>query len=110
MIGSSDSGPENREAELRDLAGQARDHAAVADAFLAKSFTDRLLVVDLKSGTSEVPQGLVTLFEAHGCYGANEVYDRDGDGGSGAGTFDGRERHQFVDTETRGDHRSYVVD
>lgn len=110
MTGSSDSGSGDREAELRELAAQARDHAAVADAFLAKSFTDRLLVVDLESGTAEVPRGLVSLFEAHGCYGANEVYDRDGDGGSSAGTFGGRERHQFVDTETRGDHRSYVVD
>lgn len=109
MTGSSDSGSGDREAELRELTAQARDHAAVADAFLAKSFTDRLLVVDLDSG-NQVPSELVALFADHGCYGANEVYDRDDDGGSGAGTFGGRERHQFVDTETRGEHRSYVVD
>lgn len=110
MTDPSGSHPDDREAELQELAARARDHPRVVDAFLAKSFTDRLLAVDLESGTGEVPQTLVTLLEDHGCYGANEVYGRECDDSSGAGTFGGRERHQFVDTETRGEHRSYVVD
>lgn len=109
MTDSNEHRSDDRGAELRELASRARDHAAVADAFVATSFTDQLLVVDLESTTEGVPPGLVTLFAEHGCYGANEVYDRDGDG-SDAGAFSGRERHQFVDTETRGEHRSYVVE
>ena len=100
----------DREAELRDLAARAREHDAVADAFIAKSFTDRLLVVDLAPSEGAVPPELITLFEDHGCYGANEVYDRESDDRSSAGAFGGATRHQFVDSETRGEHQSYVVD
>jgi hypothetical protein len=99
----------DRESTLRELASRAREYDAVADAFLAKSFTDRMIVVDL-CGADAVPEELVALLEANGCYGANEVYDRDAEDGSSAGTVDGADRHEFVDTETRGDHRSYVVD
>jgi hypothetical protein len=100
----------DREKELRALVSRAEAHDTVADAFLAKSFTDRLVIVDLESGNQHVPRSLRELFEEHGCRGANEVYGRDGADGSAAGTFDGRERHQFVDIETRGDHQSYVVE
>jgi len=100
----------DRESTLRELAGRAREYDAVADAFLAKSFTDQLIVVDLRGDADSVPAELVALLEANGCYGANEVYDRDADDGSSAGAVGGADRHQFVDTETRGDHRSYVVD
>jgi len=100
----------DRDATLRDLAARARGYDAVEDAFLAKSFTDQMVVVDLRPDADAVPERLVALLEANGCYGANEVYDRDGDDGSSAGAVGGADRHQFVDTETRGDHRSYVVD
>lgn len=39
----------DREAELRDLADRLRRRDAVADAWLAKSFTDRLPVVDVRT-------------------------------------------------------------
>jgi hypothetical protein len=109
-VGGVRSTMTDREAELETLAERACEYDAVADAFIAKSFTDRLLVVDLESDESEVPSGLIALFEEHGCYGANEVYDRDEADGSSAGTFADTTRHQFVDSETRGEHQSYVVD
>jgi len=102
--------PHGREATLRELAERARDHDAVTDAFVAKSFTDLLVVVDLAPGERTVPAELVDLFESHGCLGANEVYDRESDDRSSAGGSDGGDRHQFVDTETRGEHQSYVVE
>jgi hypothetical protein len=100
----------DRETELRELAARARKFDAVEDAFLAKSFTDRLLVVDLNAADRTVPDELVSLLEAYGCRGANEVYGRDGETRSSTGAFGGATRHQFVDTETRGEHQSYVVE
>jgi len=38
----------DRDDALCDLAAAVREHDAVADAWLARSFTDRLLVVDLR--------------------------------------------------------------
>ncbi|QCC49241.1 hypothetical protein [Halobellus limi] len=99
-----------REATLRRLAARACDHDAVANAFVAKSFTDLLVVVDLEPDESGVPTETVDLLESHGCRGANEVYDRAAEDRSSVGESDGAARHQFVDTETRGEHRSYVVD
>ncbi|MFA1611839.1 hypothetical protein [Halobellus rubicundus] len=98
----------DREAELERLVERARQHEAVADAFLAKSFTDRLVVVDLEAGES-LPRELVTLFTSHDCYGADEVYDWDGEDSS-AGEFGDATRYQFVDQRTRGEHRSYVAE
>ncbi|WP_311173713.1 hypothetical protein [Halobellus ordinarius] len=100
----------DREAELETLAERACEYDAVADAFVAKSFTDRQLVVDLESADSDVPSDLIALFEEHGCYGTNEVYDCDAADGSSAGAFGDTTRRQFVDSETRGEHQSYVVD
>ena len=100
----------DRETELRSLAERARADESVADAFVAKSFTDLLVVVDLETDTERVPPELISLLESHGCEGANTVYDRDAEDGSSAGAFDGATRHQFVDSETRGEHQSYVVD
>jgi hypothetical protein len=100
----------DRDSGLRELAARAREYDAVADAFLAKSFTDQMIVLDLRADADSVPEELIALLEANGCHGANEVYDRDAADGSSAGAVGGADRHQFVDTETRGDHRSYVVD
>ncbi len=104
------SGMTDRDSKFRGLAARAREYDAVADAFLANTFTDRMLVVDLRADADTVPDELVAMLEANGWDGANEVYDRDAADGSWAGTVGGAERHQFVDTETRGDHQSYVID
>jgi hypothetical protein len=100
----------DRESSLHELAAQAREYDAVADAFLAKRVTDRMVVVDLRADAEGIPEELVALLEADGCYGANEVYDREAGDRSSAGTVGGADRHEFVDSGTRGDHRSYVVD
>jgi hypothetical protein len=98
----------DREAELERLVERARRHDAVEDAFLAKSFTDRLVVVDLDAGES-LPRELVTLFAAHDCHGADEVYGWSSDDAS-AGEHGDVTRHQFVDHRTRGEHQSSVVE
>lgn len=98
----------DRETELEALVERARQHDAVADAFLAKSFTDRLVVVDLEADES-LPRELVTLFASHDCHGASDVYDWS-QGDSSTGEYGEATRYQFVDQRTRGEHRSYVVD
>lgn len=99
----------DRGAELRRLVARLSEREAVEDAYLAKSFTDRLLVVDLRAGAS-VPPDLVALLAEHDLYGANEVYDREGTDRSFMGSVGGANRHHFVDVRTRGDHQSYVVE
>jgi hypothetical protein len=97
-----------REAELRDLAGGLRERDEVVDAFLAKSFTDRLLIVDLR--TDSVPGEIAETLEEHDLAGANDVYGDDDAEVSFAGAVGDATRHQFVDVRTRGDHQSYVVE
>lgn len=99
----------DRETEIRDVAATLREDDAVANAFLAKSFTDRLLVVDLHGGR-EIAGEHAELLATHGLVGANEVYAEGDDGASIAGAVGETTRHQFVDVQTRGDHQSYVVD
>ena len=99
----------DREAELRDLADRVRDRDAVADAWLAKSFTDRLLVVDVRAEAT-LPTDLRRELADRDLRGANEVYGETADDPSFAGDVGDGERHQFVDVRTRGDHRSYVCE
>ncbi|MBZ6494987.1 hypothetical protein [Natrinema longum] len=99
----------DREALLQDLARRLREYDAVNDAFLAKSFTDRHLILDLEDGHS-LPGELRDLLADHDLQGANEEYDTGGDDPSFAGDLEDGTRHQFVDTRTRGDHQSYVVE
>ncbi|SEO82311.1 hypothetical protein SAMN05216388_102042 [Halorientalis persicus] len=98
-----------RTAELRGLAADLREREVVADAWLAKSFTDRLLVVDLATDAG-VPADLRERLHDHDLYGANEVYDTGESAPSFAGSVGDATRHQFVDVRTRGDHQSYVVE
>ncbi|WP_255152504.1 hypothetical protein [Halorarius halobius] len=91
------------------LLARLRDHDAVVDAWDAKSFTDRLVVLELDAGAS-VPRDVRATLADHGFRGSNAVYDTDADHPSFAGTVGGVDRHRFVDTRTRGDHQSYVVE
>ena len=100
---------DDREEELHRLVDRLTDNEEVEDAWLAKSFTDRLVVVDLQSDVS-FPDGLREELVDHDLYGSNEVYGIDGDDGSFAGFVGRGKRHHFVDVQTRGDHQSYVVD
>ena len=97
----------DRETELRTVAERLRTHDAVDDAFLAKSFTDQLLVVDVAG--DGLPEEVIDRLAAHDLHGVNEVYGDDGTR-SFAGRVGEGTRHQFVDVRTRGDHQSYVVD
>jgi len=98
----------DRETELRELAADLREHDAVADAFLAKSFTDQLVLVDV-DGTGGVPNDVKSRLTEHGLHEAGEVYGDD-ERGSFAGEVADATRHHFVDVQTRGAHQSYVVD
>ncbi|MFB6180108.1 MAG: hypothetical protein ABEI77_10345 [Halorientalis sp.] len=99
----------DRAAELRALASEISDHETVDDAWLAKSFTDMLLVVDLPEGTT-LPAEIRDSLADHDLYGSNEVYDMDDTDQSFVGTVSNGNRHQFVDVRTRGEHQSYVID
>jgi hypothetical protein len=99
----------DRETRLRDLADEVCAYDAVADAWLAKSFTDRLFVVDLEPDAT-LPDELPDRLAEYDLYGANEVYDVSDDSRSFSGAVAGANRHQFVDVRTRGDHQSYVLE
>lgn len=99
----------NRTAALRDLAAALTDHDAVADAWVAKSFSDQLVVVDVQAGET-LPASVEDRLTARGLRGANEVYDLDYEDESYMGLVDGTNRHRFVDVRTRGEHQSYVVE
>jgi hypothetical protein len=96
----------DREAELRELTAELQEHDAVIDTFLAKSFTDRLVIVDV--GDDAVPAGVRDRLAEHDLSGADDVYGTDE--GSLAGDVGDATRHHFVDVRTRGSHQSYVVD
>ncbi|MFC7041889.1 hypothetical protein [Halonotius sp. GCM10025705] len=99
----------DRATELRQLTDQIADYDAIDDAFVAKSFTDQLVVVDCKAGET-LPAAITERLHDHGLDGANDVYATTEGDQSSAGAVGEGTRHQFVDTETRGDHQSYVVD
>lgn len=99
----------DREAELRALAARFREHQGVNDAFLAKSFTDYHLVVDVRHGES-IPESIHERLTEHDLYGANEVYGSDDGDLSFAGDVSHSTRHHFVDVRSRGEYQSYVVD
>ncbi|RXK46998.1 hypothetical protein [Halorientalis pallida] len=99
----------NRTADSRDLAADLREREVAADAGLAKSFTDRLLVVDATTDGG-VPGDARERLHDHDCYGADEVYDTGDRDASSAGAVGDATRHQFADVQTRGDHHSYVVE
>jgi len=98
----------DRGAELEALVDELAEHRAIADAWVAKSFTDQLVVLDAR--TAELPSEVTATLAEHGLRGANEVYDTEARSQSFAGSVDGVARHQFVDMRTRGEHQSYVVD
>lgn len=98
-----------RERELRRLAGEFREHPVVTDAFLAKSFTDHLLIIDVRCD-GPIPRDISKSLRNNDLVGAKEVYGDSGADVSFAGSVGDATRHQFVDTRTRGDHQSYVVE
>jgi hypothetical protein len=99
----------DRAQTARELAADVAAHDGARDAWTAKSFTDQLLVVETAPG-EPVPVAVRELLTAYGFAGADEVYDVDGAADAAfAGELDDCRRYRFVDTESRGQHRSYVV-
>ncbi|WP_348611219.1 hypothetical protein [Halobaculum rarum] len=99
---------DDRRDELEDVIAGLRAHDAVADAFIAKSFTDRLVIVDI-DGPDEVPPDVVDHLADHDLRGADGVYS-DREAQSFAGSVGDTTRHHFLDMQTRGAHQSYVVE
>ncbi|MFC6614953.1 hypothetical protein ACFQAS_08330 [Halopenitus salinus] len=89
-----------RKAELRQLSSELREHEAIADAFPARSFADRLVIVDVGDEPADtdatVPDGVVDRLGDHDLRAAEEVYGDDG-GSTFAGDIGDATRHHFVD-------------
>ena len=99
----------DRATQLRALAEEIADRDGVQDAWTAKSFTDRLFVVEVPPGES-LPEPVEQSILAHDCRGADEVYELDGvDGPDFTGDLDDGRRYRFVDVQSRGELQSYVV-
>jgi len=100
----------DRAAELRALAEEIAEHDGVQNAWTAKSFTDRLFVVEVPVGET-LPATVERRLRAHDCHGADEVYEMAGvDGPDFAGELDDGRRYRFVDVQSRGELQSYVVE
>ncbi len=99
---------EDRTAKLHRLTEELQSCDAVVDAFVAKSFTDRHVIVDLHDET--VPSTIRTRLAQHDLKSASDVYGHGGDTGPFTGGVGDATRHHFVDVRTRGSHRSYVVE
>jgi hypothetical protein len=98
----------DRRERLRALAEDLAERDDVADAYTAKSFTDRLFVVEVPS-EGPLPAAVAERLADHDCYPASDVYDDGGPGVPFAGSSD-RDQYRFVDVRSRGDLQSYVVD
>ena len=99
----------DRATELRDLAAEISQREDIQDAWTAKSFTDRILVVEVPPN-EQLPNSIQRTLAAHDCLGADEVYEMTGvDGPDFAGNLADGRRYRFVDVQSRGELQSYVV-
>jgi hypothetical protein len=99
----------DRQTALRSLADEVRAEPRVADAWLAKSFTDRLFVVELESGAT-LPETVASQLREAGLEPYNDLHDVPAADAAFAGDVSGARRFQFVDVESRGSLQSYVVE
>jgi len=99
----------DRGEQLRALAEDLTEREGVADAWTAKSFTDRLFVVEVEAGR-DLPATVEDRLREHGLRGYNEVHDVGVEDPAFAGELAGGDRYRFVDVQTRGELQSYVVD
>jgi hypothetical protein len=95
--------------ELRALAEEIAEHDVGQAAWTAKSFTDRIVVVEVPPD-ERLPGSIERTLAAHDCLGADEVYDMEGvDGPEFAGNLSDGRRCRFVDVLSGGELQSYVV-
>jgi hypothetical protein len=99
----------DREQELRQLTERCCDYDTIVDAWTAKSFTDRLFVVEVETG-AELPADVRDRLLNHGLQGYNEVHDVSAADDAFAGELERGDRYQFVDVQARGQLQSYVVE
>ena len=99
----------DRSGALRSLAAELRDRDGVTDAWTAKSFTDRLFVVEVPAEGS-LPEAVRATLHGHGLREANEVYGVDASDADFAGKLADAHRYRFVDVRERGELQSYVVE
>jgi len=100
----------DRAAALSALADRLAEGDGVTDAWTAKSFTDRLFVVEVPSDWS-LPETVRETLHDNGLREADDVYDIDGaEGADFAGDLADGRRYRFVDVESRGEMQSYVVE
>ena len=99
----------DRGEQLRALAADLAERGDVADAWTAKSFTDRLFVVEVE-GDRDLPAAVEQRLREHGLRGYNEVHDVGVEDPAFAGDLTGGDRYRFVDVRARGELQSYVVD
>jgi len=100
----------DRAAALSALADRLVDREGVADAWTAKSFTDRLFVVEVPSD-GRLPDAVRETLHDRDLREADEVYGMEGtDDADFAGDLTGGRRYRFVDVRSRGEMQSYVVE
>lgn len=86
-----------RRDELEALADRVAAIDGVERSWVAKSFQDTLLFVEVPSERA-LPDAAAELLENRGLTGANEAYGIDATGASDAGNVGDYEQHRFVDT------------
>jgi len=98
----------HREQAVRRLAERVAATDAVSDAWVAKSFTDLLLVVEVEEGP--VPDHLVETLADEGLVGYNELHGVTAEDPASVGGLADGDRFRFVDRQSRGTQQSYVVE
>lgn len=100
----------NRGTSLRRLADSLAARDDVRDAWTAKSFTDRLFVVEVPADAT-LPGDVREMLRGNDLRGADDVYDVTGATDAAfAGDLDDCRRYRFVDVSDRGALQSYVVE
>lgn len=89
----------DRVTELERFAASLEAHEGVVSAWLAKSFEDRVLFLEVPSG-EPVPDDVRERIREAGLAGMNEVYGLDGEAAF-AGNVGNREQYRFVDVGDR---------
>lgn len=98
-----------RREELRALADKLTQRPGIVDAYTAKSFTDRLFVIEVPEGET-VPQEVADVLAEHSVYPTAEVYGEDSPPEAPFAGSEDHDQFRYVDAESRGELQSYVVD
>jgi len=99
----------DRRVALEALADDVATEDAVTDAFVAKSFSDQLVIVDVAEGKS-MPASVRERLADADVRPAESVYGDEDGAASPVGPTEVGTRHHFVDVRTRGTHRTEVVE